>query len=189
MRLFIAANISDATRSQLRRVREGLQRRLEKSRRPPRVTWVADQAAHITIRFIGEEPEDVAERLRNALHMPIEVAPFAVEFKGAGTFPGGRSPRVVWIGITQGLEELARVAATINARVDPIVGPAESRPFRAHLTVGRVKEPGAGFDWAEALATIRPGTTRSHIDHVSLFHSRTSSQGPTYTELARSTFR
>jgi 2'-5' RNA ligase len=182
VRLFVAIDVSDETRAQLRRVREQLAQRLTNVPRPPRVTWVADNAAHVTIRFIGEVPDSIAEHVRAAMASPLAGPAYTIEFSGVGVFPKGSRPRVVWIGATRGQAETAAVAAAVNQRLDPIVGPGESRPFRAHLTLARVKEP-TPFDWSGALATIDSGRTRSVVDHVTLYQSRTSPAGPTYTPL------
>ncbi len=182
MRLFVAIDVSDETRAQLRRVREQLTQRLARVARAPRVTWVADNAAHVTLRFIGEVPESIAEAVRAAMTPPLAGSPYAIGFSNVGVFPNGSRPRVVWIGAAQGQEETAAVVAVVNQRLEAIIGPGESRPFRAHLTVARVKEPTA-FDWAAALATIDSGRTLSVVDHVTLYQSRTSPKGPTYTPL------
>ena len=182
MRLFVAIDVSDETRAQLRRVRDTLEQRLAGSRTPPRVTWVADAAAHVTVRFIGEVSEDTAEKVKSALATPLPHAAYELHFEGAGAFPNTRRPRVIWIGAPRGQEETAAIAAAVNARLDPIIGEGEQRAFRAHLTVARVKES-APFDWNSALAAVNAGRSRSPIDHVTLYQSRTSPKGPTYTAL------
>lgn len=186
MRLFVAIDISDDTRAQLRRVRDALDRRLAAARRSPRVTWVAEDAAHVTLRFIGEVADETAHQLRAALSAPIPVGPYDLEFSGLGAFPDRRRPRTVWIGATTGQEDTSRLLSALNARLDPIIGTGEARPFRAHLTVGRVKEP-LPFDWTGAFAAVDAGRTRSRIDHVTLYKSDTSPNGPTYTALCVAT--
>lgn len=187
MRLFVAIDVSDQTRAQLRRVHDALEKRLAASRRAPRVTWVADGVAHVTLRFIGEVSEDTADKVRSALAAPIERPAYALQFEGLGAFPTPRRPRVIWIGAADGQSDTAALAAGVNARLDAIIGAGEDRQFRAHLTVARVKEE-RPFDWAAALAGIDAGRSRSAIDHVTLYQSRTSPKGPTYTALLKTPF-
>jgi 2'-5' RNA ligase len=132
VRLFVAVDISDDTRAELRRVRAALERELARAERPPRVTWVDDQAAHITLRFIGEVSEPVAEQIRAALVAPIPLDPYVIECQGAGVFPDNRRARVVWLGVTKGQEETARLVLAVNQRLGPIIGAPDDRPFRAH---------------------------------------------------------
>ncbi len=181
MRLFVAIDISDDTRAELSRVRTVLERKLAAAQMPPRVAWVAAENAHVTVRFIGNVSDETGERVRSALASPFDIAPFDVEFAGLGAFPNSRRPRVVWIGAESGADQVAGIADAVNARLDAIIGPGEARPFRAHLTVGRVKEPGKGVDWERALASANARRTPSRIDHVTLYLSRVSSKGPTYT--------
>lgn len=182
MRLFVAIDVSDETRAQLTRVRRALQCRLDVVRKPPRVTWVAAHAAHVTLRFIGEVSEETAEKVREALSAPFDRDAYDIEFRGVAAFPNSRRPRVLWIDAVQGQDVTAALAAAVNARLDPILGKGEDRGFRAHLTVGRVKEP-ARVDWDAAFRAITPGRTVSRIDHVTLYQSNTSPKGPTYTAL------
>lgn len=182
MRLFVAIDISESTRAQLREVRHALERRLAAAGRAPRVTWVADDAAHVTVRFIGEVPDATADRVRAALRTPFAQAPYDLVFSGTGAFPNSRRPRVVWIGALHGHEQSAELAAAVNQRLNPVVGQGEARPFRAHLTVARVKES-VPFEWDVALRNVKGGRTVSRIDHVTLYQSKTSPKGPTYTAL------
>ena len=182
MRLFVAIDVSAKTRAQLARVRGQLQEQFARAQRPPRVTWVADAAAHVTVRFIGHVDASITERVISALRTPIGLPKYDLEFSGAGVFPGPSRPRVVWIGVAAGADESAALAAEVNSRLDPIIGPGESRPFRAHLTVARVKEP-ERFDWRAALSSIDAGSTRTEVDHVTLYESKTSPKGPTYLPL------
>ena len=138
----------------------------------------------MTLRFIGEVSDDCAAQIETALLPDFALGPFDVQWNRVGTFPGGRSPRVLWIGASRGNEKLAELAQLVEARLIPIVGPAESRPFKAHLTVGRIKEPGR-FVWAEAVSRLQLEPSATRVDHVTLYRSRLSPKGPTYTEMLR----
>lgn len=189
MRLFVAVDVSDETRAQLRRVRHRLERRLAAGQRPPRITWVAAEVAHVTLRFIGEVPEPVAERVRHAMERAFDQPVFEMQWMGLGTFPRGRTLRVIWIAPSAGSDAAVSLAAAVNDRLDQIVGAGDARPFRPHLAVGRIKDAGSGIDWQEMLGAIRTGTTRSRVDHVTLYRSRLSPNGPTYTALSKTTLR
>lgn len=185
MRLFVAADLSSETRRELRRVRNQLQPRLDAARVPPRLMWVADEAAHITLRFLGSVPDEHVPAIEAALQAPIDLASFTLSFQTVGAFPSGRSPRVVWLGPTDGIEPMRRLAALVNARVTPIAGPAEDRPYSPHVTLARVKDPGRGVGWTRALASVTVESTLSRIDHVTLYQSHVTANGSTYTERMR----
>ena len=184
MRLFVAVDIDDDTRAQLAKAREALQPLLSNARVSPRVTWVKEELAHVTLRFIGETQEETAAAIQQRLAARFAAAAFEMTWDRVGTFPSGNHPRVVWIGATTS-DRLASLADMVNKRLEPVVGPGESRPFTAHITLGRVKEPGKGVDWARALEAVRWQRTTTQIDHVTLYISHTSPKGATYTPLLR----
>jgi RNA 2',3'-cyclic 3'-phosphodiesterase len=189
MRLFVAADISDKTRVALRSVRESIAPKIAAARVAPRVSWVKEEAAHVTLRFIGNVADDIGAAIVAALAAPFDLRPFRVQWETIGTFPRGRSPRVVWMGATDGAEKLATLAGLVASRLDIILGPGEDRPFKPHLTVGRIKEPGRHVDWPRILAAASPGPTTTRVNHVTLYQSRLSPKGPTYTAMLKTPLR
>jgi 2'-5' RNA ligase len=183
MRLFIAFEIDDVTRAQLGEARGALQRVVTTAATPPRVTWVKDDAAHVTLRFIGETPAETSHTIQDALGA-VTVSPFDVRWETVGTFGGMRRPRTIWVAPTAGTAECQMLVARINQQLDPLIGAGETRPFTPHLTIGRVRDPGRGVDWTHALAAVhwRPSVTR--VERFVLYQSRLSPHGPTYTALS-----
>lgn len=184
MRLFVAVDIDSETRRQLSHIRESIDAVVREARVPPRITWVKDDVAHVTVRFIGDTPESGLPALQEALgHVDIEA--FDVTWGSLGAFGGLRNPRVLWIAPTQGAEFLEDVAAQVASAVDVIVGPGETRSFKPHLTVARIRDAGRGVDWTRALHSVvlTPAVTR--VESVTLYQSRLSPKGPTYTALSR----
>ena len=169
-------------------MRAQLRPRLEAEERPPRVVWVGDDAAHVTLRFIGSVPDPVAIEIEGVMRQPFAIEPFDVMLDALGTFPGGRSPRVIWIGASGGLDPIRRLADVVNARVDRIVPSMETRPYAPHLTVARVKDPGHGVNWASALAGVTLEPTLTRVTHVTLYESRVTAKGSTYTVRTRTRF-
>ena len=183
MRLFIAIDIDDATRAQLGAARDAIQAVVDEARTPARVTWVKPEVAHVTVRFIGETPDHTLQAIQDALGT-VTVAPVDVRWERIGTFGGMRHPRVIWVAPANETPALTHLAEQINAELDPIVGPGEARPFKPHVTLGRVKDPGRGVDWERALAAVQFTPTVTRVDHVTLYQSRLSPKGPTYTALS-----
>ena len=195
MRLFVAAEIDDQTRARLPRVRDAIEPVIARGVVPPRVTWVKPESAHVTLRFIGEVADAVGERAVSVLASGFDMPPFEIRWEHLGTFPPVRRtdedqpgrrrhfPKVIWIGAGSGREPLARLAQLVNDRLMPILGDSESRPFKAHLTIGRVRDAGRGVDWSEALAQAPLEPTTTLVDHVTLYQSTLSAKGPTYTAL------
>jgi 2'-5' RNA ligase len=183
--LFVAAEIGEALAAQVEDLSDELQKRTAKAAPRAKVTWIPSQRMHLTIRFIGEVDGTRAAAIRTALEPPIEVAPFELTLAGAGMFPKSGTPRVVWVGVARGREELLAAEREISARLIRIGVPGEERPYSPHLTLARVREP-AGLRSARLLEGLTETTIGTvQVDAITLFQSKLSPKGPTYLALLR----
>jgi 2'-5' RNA ligase len=140
---------------------------------------------HLTVRFIGEVDDQTAAAVCRTLERPMAHVPFDLALAGIGAFPKGGSPRVLWIGTTDGGEELLAAEREVSRRLTGIGLQEEDRPYSPHLTLARVREP-AGLRTSrllEGLTDVQIGITR--IGAITLFQSKLSPKGPTYTPLLR----
>jgi 2'-5' RNA ligase len=185
VRLFVAVEIGDALAAKAAEFSRELQQRAAAAAPRAKVTWIPADRMHLTVRFIGEVDERKAAAVREALEPPVLVTPFDLTLCGAGTFPKGGSPRVVWLGITDGREELLLLEREISARLTPLDLPPEDRAYNPHLTLARVREPGGvkSARLVEGCADRTIGT--AYIDTITLFQSKLSPKGPTYLPLLR----
>lgn len=185
MRLFIAIDVHQAVRDAMRRARDRIERSLQSLRQAPRITWVSPEVAHVTVCFIGEVEEAMAQRLAEAVRPDIDLRPFDVTWQGLGVFPSTRAPRAIWMGAAGAVEPLEAVADRVRRRVEGVTGSVDARPFRAHLTLGRVRDRAPSLDWRRVLEASAEGPVASPVDHVTLYRSDLSSRGPTYTAISR----
>lgn len=181
MRLFLAADLSAATRAAFDEAASQLRQALPEGRTAPRLVWVPPHAAHVTLRFIGEIGDATLPAIETALGSAISQPPFEVIWQPLGTFPAGRRPRVVWMGALEGREALVALAARIDEPLDGVIGERQGRAFAPHVTIARVKNAARGVDWARVVAGIRSRATVTHVDHVTLYQSHLGSKGSTYT--------
>jgi RNA 2',3'-cyclic 3'-phosphodiesterase len=188
VRLFVAVEIGPDVQATASRVIEDLKRRAAQSAPHARVTWVKPEALHLTVRFIGQAGPDICQLILAALERPLQVQGFELTIEGTGSFPPKRPPRVIWAGITSGLDQLRAVEQEVRSRLDPLIpadDDARTRDYHPHLTLGRVKIP-AGLKPAVLLKGLERdvfGTVR--VGAVTLFESRLSPAGPTYVALGR----
>jgi 2'-5' RNA ligase len=185
VRLFVAAEIGETLATRAAEVSEELQKRTAAMAPGAKVTWIPADRLHLTVRFIGEADDARAAAVCEVLAAPVAVRPFELTLAGAGSFPKGSPPRVLWLGVTGGKEELLAAEREISSRLMRIGIPGEERAYSPHLTLARVREPG-GLRTArllEGLTDHSVGTTR--IDAITLFQSKLSPKGPTYTPLLR----
>lgn len=129
MRLFIALDIDDAIRERIARFVEGV------SGFAPDARWAKPESMHVTLKFIGEQPEPAFEQIKQALATVVFSAA-DIHFRGYGFFPTAKSARVFWIGLEAG-PELAALAAAVDAKMASLGIPKEDRAFSPHLTLAR----------------------------------------------------
>jgi 2'-5' RNA ligase len=184
MRLFVAIDVGPAIADAAGRLIVELRRRAERYAPRARVTWVAPERLHITVRFIGHADETGTHAIRAALEEGLDVRPFELGVEGIGAFPARGAPRVFWAGLTHGRDGLHEVERAVSARLGSLVCHDE-RGYHPHLTLARVKDASGLVSAAlfEGLADAVLGT--AHIQAITLYASRLSSKGPEYVPLQR----
>ena len=183
IRSFIAVPVDEAILVRL----SALQQQLRQAGAP--VSWTRPAGMHLTLKFLGNISEALIPRLGETLQ-PVAArwAPFTVSVVGTGGFPTLQRPRVVWAGIRQGKDALAALAAEVDAAVNTLGFPPETRPYNPHLTLGRVKEPKK----LERLITLLQSHDGDYFGEMTageliLFRSELSPKGARYTPLHRLT--
>jgi RNA 2',3'-cyclic 3'-phosphodiesterase len=189
MRLFVAAEIDPTLARELARVAGEVRKRVDSRAPRARLTWVAEDRLHFTIRFIGEVDDFRASTIKTSLAPPLPLEPFELTMAGIGAFPPTSRPRVIWAGIRDGSDGLAAVEREVTARLATCGIPPEGREYSPHLTLARVRDA-ASLRAREVLESVPQGpfgTTR--VDAITLFESRLSPKGPTYVPLQRTPLR
>ncbi len=107
-----------------------------------RASWARAENFHITLKFLGEIGRNRVESLSRAAQRAVAgIPPFDVAIKGAGAFPPHGIPRVLWLGITDASDGLARLQSRLDKECDREGFPPEQRPFHPHLTIARPRVP------------------------------------------------
>lgn len=149
------------------------------------VRWVRLDGLHLTLRFIGPTPEDQVGLAREATRAAgARVSPFDLVIGGSGTFPPVGRPRALWLGIREGADRLAALAAAVDEALVAAGWNVEARPFRAHLTLARADGvPAAGAVAARLLELAGSMRIPARIDRIVLFESMTGGGPARYEPL------
>ena len=185
MRLFLAINLEP----DLRRVIHDATSPLRDA--APSMTWVREPQLHLTLKFFGEQPPEVADRVTEAMtgvasrhkHVPITIG-------GVGAFPNLRRPRIVWMGIEQS-PRLELLHHDVELACEAAGFDVDARPFRPHLTLARSKGR-SNTDELRALSRAARRTTaevESVVESIDLMASELSSNGSTYRMVSASRLR
>ncbi|MBN2242376.1 MAG: RNA 2',3'-cyclic phosphodiesterase [Acidobacteria bacterium] len=176
MRTFIAIPIPESCLEILAQI----QRQLQTSGAP--VRWTNIHSIHLTLKFLGEtDPGLIAEMAQSLEALGRQIRKFHLQLSGVGAFPEEKNPRIVWCGIggdTDVLTELQEGVETVCAGCG---FPPEDRPFRPHLTLGRVK---GRRDLKPLIDRLAQGCTlqcRYTADRFNIYKSVLKPEGAVYT--------
>ena len=180
MRLFVAINIPAEIRDTIYADAAALRSATAGIR------WTAAPSLHVTLKFLGEQQDDLVPNLRAAMESVAAKHHFVnVNTTGFGAFPNFRRPRVVWVGMT-GESELRALANDLDRAFVPFGVAAESREFRAHLTLGRVKGELSAAESAALGAAARQAAPPRGVPvrTIDLMRSELGPGGSRYSVLA-----
>ena len=182
MRCFVAIDLPDGVRAAL----DATEARLRAAAPRADVRWVGSQSMHLTLEFLGEVPEERGAAVQRAIdRVASPTPPLRLVCAGLGVFPGPSRPRVVWAGIQDGVRELGMLAVAVERALEPLGFPLERRPFRGHVTLGRVRSPRGFAPLARALDKGgRSGFGEWTASQVVLYRSHLRPTGSVYEPLA-----
>ncbi|MFO8101082.1 MAG: RNA 2',3'-cyclic phosphodiesterase [Dehalococcoidia bacterium] len=186
-RAFIAIELPKEVKDFLSEVTAGLRPGREKA-----VKWVAPEGIHLTLKFLGNIPEEQVVDITNALDkLAREIPSFELNLEGAGAFPNSISPRVIWVGIGGDIPELTNLQRQIERELAPLGFSPDKKAFSAHLTLGRVREKATRQERLELGGAVGElqinGTLPFRVTSISLIKSTLTSSGAIYNQLAKTT--
>lgn len=150
-----------------------------------RISWVRPENIHLTVKFLGEiSPEAVERAVLAAAAAARQAPPMELAIQGLGVFPDARRPRVVWAGLSGAVQTLIDFQACLEENCATSGFPKEARPFRAHLTLGRVKKTVSAGTLVSALEVCSTFPPRLfYAGRLILFRSELKPAGAFYTAL------
>ncbi|MFO7555107.1 MAG: RNA 2',3'-cyclic phosphodiesterase [Desulfobacterales bacterium] len=180
LRTFIAIDIPGNILSEIRELQEGIKDYGFKIR------WVRPESIHLTLKFLGDikavKINEIAEAISKTV---VRYTPISLQAKGVGVFPGIKRPQVLWVGLAGQLEPLVSLQKTLDENLETIGFPMEKRPFKGHLTMGRMKAKIDVKKFGDVLMTFRSFESEAFTaDRIILYKSELKPSGAVYTELA-----
>jgi 2'-5' RNA ligase len=184
IRTFIALDLPPNVQEAL----EGFARELKKADAP--VAWVKPDRIHLTLKFLGDVQEERIPEIREVLEkIAASTEPLTLKASGCGAFPTMKEMRVVWVGLVGGHEALGRLARRIEEALVPFGFKREGRPFKPHLTLGRVKGRQHLRALQEILLVNQDFEAEAFdVTEVVLYKSDLRPDGARYTPLYRAVF-
>lgn len=134
-RLFVACELPEDVQSAVGGLVESLREQSDGA-----VRWVNPTSLHVTLKFLGEVPERRIPAVKVALQEAVvRHSAFFLELSNIGTFGGREGLRVMWAAVAGDVLRLEALARDVNRALSVVGFAPETRPFRPHLTLGRVR--------------------------------------------------
>jgi len=144
-------------------------------------SWVPLENFHLTVRFLGEVPEErLPELLEVGRKAAAEAKPFTLALEVLGGFPQAKAARVLWIGPKEEPPEFQKLCRTVEETVQALGFPGERKEPVAHVTLARFKGP---KDLRPVLARNFPPVLAAKIEALTLMKSELRPEGARYTPL------
>lgn len=141
---------------------------------------VPPEKFHVTLRFVGPADQVGRERIMEALDAADLGPSFPYRIDGLGVFPRPRKATVAWAGLEGDEGRLSVLASVVDEAVASAGFGHEERPFRAHLTLARIRPP------RDLRATVAaPAGIPARATEVVFYESRTEGPRTTYYPLER----
>ena len=179
MRTFIGIELPEKIIYTIRKVQEEIKSYGLKIR------WVRPENIHLTLKFLGDIKEADTKNVSRAISESVTgYAPISLMVKGIGVFPGIIRPRVIWLGVANQIDVLTTFQKTLDEKLKAIGFPREKRPFKGHLTLGRIKskiDPKTLHDVLKKFTQFE--SDHFFADRIILYKSDLKPGGAVYTKL------
>lgn len=143
---------------------------------------VEPENLHLTLFFLGEQPPKVVEKVQDAMSA-VDFRSFVMKLQGLGAFPSQERPRVIWVGVTQGFEEVQAIYRALRPKLQAIPLRLESEEeFVPHITIARVKF--SGYALRKVIASLKDVELGlQEVKAIRLKKSTLTPRGPIYETL------
>lgn len=181
MRFFIALEIPDQSKEELKKVQEKLKLII------PTIRLSKENKLHLTIAFVGEQPESLKDRLIEAMSKAVSRIPeFEVTPAYIDAFPSlHHSPHIIWSGVKGDIDKLMILRERVKDNLETLNLAMDERRFTPHITLGKVTDFEITPAIEEDLQNIIPKDLQPiHINSIKLFESVPDEDLHTHNTLA-----
>lgn len=176
-RVFIALELTPEIQGQLGQIQEELQKSAAD------VKWVRPQGIHLTLRFLGNVSLELIEEIKNVVGQLVKAHQgFEMKITELGAFPKVEHPRVIWVSVEE-KGQVAKLVQDLEERLIHLGFLREKRPFKPHLTLGRVRSAHNREQLKKLLRSITFPQKSMQAESVCLFKSTLTPQGAIYQPL------
>jgi 2'-5' RNA ligase len=151
-----------------------------------RVGWELPEKLHITLKFLGNSSVQVISQLdARVAEIAEKHEQFSLRLLRSGVFPRPSRPRVLWIGAEDRPPVIQPLYAEIETACEEFEFPKEEKAFRPHITIGRIRDPYAAGELAEAHLAKKMEPVEFEVRDVVIYESKLQPTGSVYSAVSR----
>ena len=177
MRLFVSIDLPDDFADEVRAVQEEFAD-------ASGLNFTDPGQAHVTVKFLGDVTRGRLPRVKNALRRAVDgagVEPFEATYEGLGVFPSLGYIQVVWLGVSEGGEEMTRLHEAVEGEVTKLGFDPEDHDFTPHVTLARMEHAGGKELVQEKVEELEPTVGTAEVEEIRLTESELTDEGPEYS--------
>ena len=169
MRLFIALDFDDPEYFS----------NIQKQIPPDTAKLTLPKTFHLTLKFLGEVPDDKVDELKDRLRQ-VKFEAISASTDKIGVFPTESYTRVVWVGLKDG-DKIIEIQQRVEKALEGMF-PKDNR-FHPHITLARVKFVKDKVNFIKKLREIKVEPKEFSINGFKLVKSTLTPEGPVYEDL------
>jgi 2'-5' RNA ligase len=152
-----------------------------------KIKWVEKDNLHLTMKFLGYMSLEQTVLIKTELkEIASRYSPFIIKLSSnIGAFPTYKMPRIIWVGIKEGVNQLKELYNSIENNLSNKGFPREDKDFSGHITIGRVKFIRDKTKFIQILKRIEVNNFSQDVSSIDLMESKLTPSGPIYNILAK----
>jgi 2'-5' RNA ligase len=167
MRFFIALELPQSSRNQLREVQQNIKKLI------PQAKLTDNDKLHITITFIGDQPDEFKESLIQIIKTAVQgISPFNLTPSYIDGFPNIHNPNILWVGVKGDIDKLIIITERIRDGLRDYNLDVDQRRFVPHIAIAKLRNFHTEDSIEHELQTMIFGEFNSiNVTSIKLFES------------------
>jgi 2'-5' RNA ligase len=152
-----------------------------------KIKWVEKNNLHLTMKFLGYIALEQMELIKSILkEITSQHSPFIIKLSSnMGIFPAYQMPRIIWVGIKEGISELTGLYNDLENNLSNKGFPREDKKFSGHITIARVKFIKDKTNFIQIVKRIDVNNLSQAVSSIDLMESKLTPNGPIYKITAK----